>query len=39
MPCISRKLRRHTQRKAHRTKKHDVRKIPAQDIVRQGERE
>jgi hypothetical protein len=36
-PSVLRKLRGHTQRNAHHTKKHDVRKIPAQDIMRQGE--
>jgi hypothetical protein len=37
-PAVPRKLRGHTQRNAHHTKKYDVREIPTQDVMRQGER-
>ena len=36
-PCLPRKLRGDPQRSARRSNEHDVRKVPAQDVMRQGE--
>ena len=38
-PCIPGQLRRGPQRNARRANEHDVRKVPAKDIMRQRERE